>query len=302
MQILNIKTRKFSFFVIFVTYMLALLTAFLVFNLFKELGLIYSTFLADIAATLVVWLIGILFNNSSIYDPYWSVAPIAILISWIAVLGQPFNLIHLLFLLAIIIWGTRLTLNWAIRWRGLSHQDWRYTQLKESSVKLWFFTNLLGIHIMPTIIVYLALVPVYFALKHTGLVSNLTILGFILCLAAILIQAVSDRQMNQFKADRKKVKWYIDRGLWRYSRHPNYFGEVFFWWGIWVMQAGSSSSAWITIVGPVVMSLLFMFISIPLMERHILETRPGYINYQKRVSMIIPWFRFRESLEQSSDF
>ncbi|MDZ7838412.1 MAG: DUF1295 domain-containing protein [Actinomycetota bacterium] len=168
MQILNIKTRKFSFFVIALTYMLALLAAFLVFNFFKELGLIYSTLLANIAATLVVWLIGILFNNSSIYDPYWSVAPMAILISWVAVLGQPFNLTHLLFLLAIIIWGTRLTLNWAIRWRGLSHQDWRYTQLKESSIKLWFFTNLVGIHIMPTIVVYLALVPAYFALNHAG--------------------------------------------------------------------------------------------------------------------------------------
>jgi len=279
-----------------------LLAAFLVFNLFKELGLIYSTFLADIAATLVVWLTGVLFNNSSIYDPYWSVAPIAILISWIAILDQPFKITHLLFLLAIIIWGTRLTLNWAIRWRGLSHQDWRYTQLKESSVKLWFFTNLLGIHIMPTIVVYLALVPAYFALSHTGPVSNLTTIGFILCLAAILIQAVSDRQMNLFKADSKKVKKYIDRGLWRYSRHPNYFGEVSFWWGIWVMQTGTSSFNWITVVGPAVMSLLFMFISIPLMERHILETRPGYIAYQRQVSMIIPWFRSRESVEHSHDF
>ncbi|MCJ7665887.1 MAG: DUF1295 domain-containing protein, partial [Actinobacteria bacterium] len=110
-----------------------------------------STLLADIAATLVVWGFGILFANSSIYDPYWSVAPLIILSYWIIIREVSFSVIDILFMAAIAIWGIRLTLNWAIRWKGLHHQDWRYTMLKEKSPRLWFLINLFGINLMPTV-------------------------------------------------------------------------------------------------------------------------------------------------------
>ena len=188
--------------------------------------MLVSFFLADIAATLVVRGFGILFANSSVYDPYWSVAPIVTLAFWIITRVISFTITDILFLVAIIVWALRLTLNWAIRWKGLNHQDWRYIMLKEKSPRLWFLTNLIGINVMPTVIVFLALIPVYFGIGSAGKLNNLTVIGFVICVGAVLIQSIADKQMDFFRRNESFKNQCIDKGLWRYSRHPNYFGEV----------------------------------------------------------------------------
>ena len=298
MQI-RVKSRATSFLLILAIYVLAFFIGLVVFNLFNNVHVFnnmhvpVSFFLADIAATLVVWGFGILFANSSVYDPYWSVAPIVILASWMTTRGIYFTITDILFLVAIIVWAVRLTLNWAIRWKGLNHQDWRYVMLKEKSPRLWFFTNLIGINVMPTIIVFLALIPAYFGIGPEGTVNNLTVIGFAICVGAVLIQSFADKQMDFFRKNKSFKNQCIDKGLWRYSRHPNYFGEVSFWWGIWLMQMGVIPQIWATVIGPVVMTLLFLFISIPMMEKYILTSKSSYSSYQKQVSMFIPWFRTR---------
>jgi steroid 5-alpha reductase family enzyme len=299
MQI-RVKSRITSFLLIFAIYELAFFIGLFVFNLFNNMHafnnmhVLVSFFLADITATLVVWGFGILFTNSSVYDPYWSVAPIVILIFWMITGGISFTITGILFLVAIIVWSLRLTLNWAFRWKGLDHQDWRYVMFKEKSPRLWFLTNLIGINIMPTIIVFLALIPAYFGIVAEGKVNNLTVIGFAICIGAVLMQSFADKQMDFFRNNRSLKNQCIDKGLWRYSRHPNYFGEVSFWWGIWLMQMGVIPQTWATVIGPIVMTLLFLFISIPMMEKHILTSRSSYSNYQKQVSMFIPWFRTRQ--------
>ena len=146
MQI-RIKSRITSFLLILAIYALAFFIGLFVFNLFNNMHVLVSFFLADIAATLVVWGFGILFANSSVYDPYWSVTPIVILAFWMIIKGRSITITDILFLVAIIVWAVRLTLNWAIRWKGLNHQDWRYVMLKEKSPRLWFLTNLTGINV-----------------------------------------------------------------------------------------------------------------------------------------------------------
>jgi steroid 5-alpha reductase family enzyme len=299
MQI-RVKSRITSFLLILAIYALAFFIGLFVFNLFNNMNVfnnmpvLVSFFLADIAATLVVWGFGILFANSSIYDPYWSVAPIVILAFWMITRGISFTITDILFLVAIIVWAVRLTLNWAIRWKGLNHQDWRYVMLKEKSPRLWFLTNLIGINVMPTIIVFLALIPTYFGTGLEEKVNNLTVIGFTICVGAVLIQSFADKQMDFFRKNKSFINQCIDKGLWRYSRHPNYFGEVSFWWGIWLMQMGVIPQIWATVVGPAVMTLLFLFISIPMMEKYILTSKSSYSSYQKQVSMLIPWFRTRQ--------
>ncbi len=291
----KLHTKGFSFLLILTIYLIAFAAAALAFMAFPHYHLVLSTFIANVVATLVVWLFGIIFKNSSIYDPYWSVAPIIIIVFWILRIPG-LVLSDLLFLIAIVVWGTRLTFNWAIRWKGLGHQDWRYTFFKNKAPQLWFFTNLFGINLMPTIIVYLALLPAYYALGHTIRIPVLAAFGFLVCLGSTLIQFIADRQMDTFKKSASK-QHYIDQGLWRYSRHPNYLGEVAFWWGIWLMQLGILFGFWITVIGPLVMTLLFIFISIPLMEKHILALKPDYAQYQNRVPMILPWFRSKKTIE-----
>ncbi|MDD3521064.1 MAG: DUF1295 domain-containing protein [Actinomycetota bacterium] len=293
---LKVEKRTTSFLFIGLIYIIAFFIAYLFYYLTKSSHILVSTFIADVAATIVVWGFGLLFGNASAYDPYWSVAPIAIIVFWIIILNQAFNWIHLFFLAAIFIWGLRLTMNWAIRWKGFTHQDWRYTMLKNKNPGLWFFTNLIGINLMPTIIVYLALIPVYFGLiaGKTFDASIISVLGLAICLGAVIMQLISDFQMDRFKNNNSQRDRHIDNGLWRYSRHPNYFGEVSFWWGIWIIQLGADLRTLITVIGPIAMTLLFLFISIPMMETHITSSKPGYKIYKKQVSILIPWFRYKQ--------
>ena len=293
MNVFNLKSRKISLLVIFFIYTIALFSGMGIYYLVSDLHLLFSFFIANISATVIVWIFGLVLKNSSVYDPYWSVAPIIIVLSWTIFLRSYFTITGILLLSAIIIWGIRLTLNWALRWGGLKHQDWRYSMLKRKSPKTWFLTNLAGINIMPTIIVYIALIPAYFTLSSKKEASFFTGFAFLICFVAIAIQAVSDIQMDSFKKRNKNRADHIDRGLWRYSRHPNYFGEVLFWWGIWLMQLSLEPGLWFTVAGPLLMTLLFIFVSIPMMEKYILGKIPSYNKYQKKVSALMPWIRLR---------
>lgn len=298
-NISNISSRKISFFIIILIYVIAFLAGFLAFWFlyYSNRNIILSTFIGDVIATLIIWIFGIIFNNSSVYDPYWSVAPIVILAWWITIynfiLKNSFSTIQILFIIAIVLWGVRLTFNWAVRWKGLLHEDWRYKMFREKNPKLWFLTNIIGINLMPTIIVFLALVPVYYGTVNGQQYNFLTFIGFLVCISAVLIQAIADRQMDLFRNNIRMKENHIDVGLWRFSRHPNYFGEVLFWWGIWIMQISVKLSLWFTVVGPILVTLLFVFISIPMMEKYILSKKSSYIIYKRQVSMLIPWFRFK---------
>lgn len=282
----KINNRVVSLLIVLAIYIIAFFAGLLVFKLSSDLHVLISTFLADIVATIIVWGFGILFLNSSVYDPYWSIVPVVIVPFWIITNGASISLTDILFISVVAIWGIRLTLNWIMRWKGLQQQDWRYTMLKQESPRLWFLTNLFGINLIPTIIVFTALIPVYFSTGQTGSLKFPTIFGFIICIGAILIQGISDKQMDLFKKESSNKDKYIDRGLWRYSRHPNYLGEVSLWWGIWLMQMGHAPKIWATVSGPILMTLLFVFISIPMMEKHILSTKPSYSVYQKQVSVL----------------
>jgi steroid 5-alpha reductase family enzyme len=288
---INIRQRILSFIIVFLIYIAAFFVGFMVFKITSDMHILMSTLLADIAATSVVWASGILFGNSSVYDPYWSVAPPLIMAFWILEKAMALSFIDILFAAAVFVWGIRLTFNWAHRWRGLGHQDWRYTMLRKKSPRLWFFTNLIGINIMPTLIVYVALISVYFGIGTGKELNIFTAAGFFICLGAVLAQVIADRQMDIFRKENPGRESYMDRGLWRYCRHPNYLGEVFFWWGLWLMQIGTAPRIWFTVAGPLLVTLMFVFISIPMMERHILKSRPGYRQYQENVPVIrlLPW-------------
>src|SRR5262245_5678521 len=125
-----------------------------------------STLWADIAATIVVFAVSTLVRNASVYDPYWSVAPPAIAIAWLALVGGGTTVRQAIVVALILLWGTRLTANWASTWRGLRHEDWRYGQLREQTrgrMPFWV-VNLGGIQLMPTLLVFLGMLPVWPAL------------------------------------------------------------------------------------------------------------------------------------------
>ena len=211
-------------------YLAAFFVGYLIFNLLSYLGPLWAMLVADVVATIFVWLIGVLFKNSSVYDPYWSITPPVIAIAW-AVILQSWNLPVLILILALLIWSIRLTLNFFIGWPGMIHQDWRYGHLKKKSPKFWLVTNLMGINMFPTLIVFACMIPAFYLINADPKISFLSYIGFVLCLTAVVLQVISDEQMRAFKKSKKEGD-HIEIGLWKYSRHPNYLGEVTLWWGV----------------------------------------------------------------------
>ena len=141
--------------------------------------------------------------------------------------------------------------------------------------------------VVPTLVVFLAMLPGFGVLESGAGANLLTWLGFVLCVSSATIQLVADTQSRRFRAAHPGEV--CELGLWRRGRHPNYFGEEQFWGGIWVMYvslAGFSVNAWY-VAGPVAMTALFLFISIPMMERRQLERKPGYADYRRRTRILI---------------
>jgi len=266
-------------------YLLAMVVGWLVFaNLPDGMHELWALLVADVAATVVVWFFGLLFANVSVYDPYWSVAPPLMFTAWACYKGV-FTLPVALLLVAVWWWGIRLTGNWVYTFHGLAHEDWRYTRYRQTQAP-WLFhvTNFFGLNMMPTLVVFAAMLP-GFGLYDGYCSSNIGLwAGFVMCIAAATIQLVADTQMHRFRREHRGQC--CDAGLWRHGRHPNYFGEITMWWGVWLMYASQRGLDW-RIVGAVAMTALFLFISIPMMERRQLQNKPGYADYRKRTRILI---------------
>lgn len=248
--------------------------------------------LADLAATLVVFIFSMVTRNSSMYDPYWSVVPVPIALFWLLRPGSDgfANPRHVLIFSLLCIWGLRLTANWAIHWHGLSHEDWRYRDIHKQTGFFYWPVSFLSIHLLPTIMVFLGCLALWPTLSdHNTQLTWLDGVATLVTVAAVLIEGTADLQMWRFRSRPGAEQQVIPPGLWSVSRHPNYFGEVLFWWGLYLFVPLAYAHFWWTIIGPVAISLLFLGISIPLMERHLLAGHPTYAEYQRHVSVFFPW-------------
>ncbi len=283
-------SRKSSFYLIAFIYFIAIMLGVYVFSIMPNFMFIYRFLFADIVVTLTIYVFSILLKNASLYDPYWSVIP-PILLGLAAWYYQVWSIHVVLMLIAISIWGIRLTYNWASLWTGFDEIDWRYQAMKEKAPHLYPLTNLFGIQLFPTLIVFVQLSHALMVINHNQGTFFLSLLGAMIIIASAMMQWFADQQMKRFKKNHQGEKVCIDEGLWRYSRHPNYFGEVMVWWGLYLFYLGDVKSLDVMIIAPLMMTALFVFISIPWMERKILKTRPEYKNYQAKVSMLIPFFR-----------
>ena len=246
---------------------------------------------ADVLATVIVWTFGLMYENVSVYDPYWSVFPPVAFIVY-AYYMHTWTLPVILLIVASLYWGWRLTRNWVITFRGLAYEDWRYLKYRETLHPVLFqLLNFFGLNLMPTLIVFAAMLPglqLYNAQPPTSNLQPTTLIplifGFVVCLASATIQLIADKQIHDFR--RQHPGECCNVGLWKRGRHPNYFGEIQFWWGIWVMYASLFGIDWL-VCGPIAMTTLFLCISIPLMERRQLENKPDYAEYKKQTRILI---------------
>ena len=240
-------------------------------------------FLADVLATVVVWGFGLLYENVSVYDPYWSVFPPIAFLLW-AFYTDIWSVPVILLLIASWYWGWRLTRNWVITFKGIGHEDWRYTKYRSQHPLVFHIINLFGLNMMPTLVVFAAMLPGLKLFETFAPANILTYLGCIVCIASATIQLIADKQSHDFRAAHPgKV---CNVGLWKHGRHPNYFGEIQFWWGIWIMYA-SLNGIDMYIGGAIAMTALFLGISVPLMEKRQLANKPDYAEYRRQTRILI---------------
>jgi len=287
------KHRLFGFAVIALIYVLAFLLGITLFHLVLPLTTIYlAVLIADVAATIFVYLTGLLVNNTSVYDPYWSVQPIVIVMLLITRF-QVFTLGIVLMMVALLYWGIRLTANWAYTFDSLESQDWRYDMLKEKTGKFYPIISLIGINLFPTLIVYLAVLPAMIFMEKGGF-NLFTLLGFLICLLAASLQLFADIQMQKYRNSPHDKAKIIDVGLWKYSRHPNYLGEILMWWGVFIMMFSVNTTLWIYGIGALLNTGMFFFISIPMAEKRLAGYKQGFAEYKNRTRVLLP-IKKRES-------
>ena len=239
--------------------------------------------MADVLATIVVWAFGLLYENVSVYDPYWSVFPPIAFLLWAFHTGV-WSIPVILLLVASWYWGWRLTRNWAITFKGIGHEDWRYTKYRDRHPLVFHAINLFGLNMMPTLVVFAAILPGLKLFETIAPANILTYFGCVVCIVSATIQLIADKQSHDFRAAHPgKV---CNVGLWKHGRHPNYFGEIQFWWGIWIMYA-SLNGFDMFIGGAIAMTALFLGISIPLMEKRQLANKPDYAEYRKQTRILI---------------
>lgn len=278
------QSRSASFFVIALVYVFAAAVGIWVY-LSLELEWWLSLLIADIAATAVTFLFSLIFDNASVYDPYWSVQPPVILIAFS--LGRELTVLNLLLLGVVLFWAIRLTANWAYTFSSLEHQDWRYTMLKGSTGVFYPLINFIGIHMVPTLVVYGCVLPGAYAVINGVEASPLGVMFLGISLGAAVMQGIADIQMHKFR--KSPAGPFIRTGLWRYSRHPNYLGEILMWWGVGLSVTVTLLGEWYLLTGALANTALFLFVSIPMADGR-QSRKEGFAEYKARTRMLLPIF------------
>ncbi|MBO7150269.1 MAG: DUF1295 domain-containing protein [Clostridia bacterium] len=274
--------RKASFIVILLIYILAAAVGIVV---YRNLDLPWwlAVLFADVAATVFTFACSVIFDNASVYDPYWSVQPPVILLSF--ALGRSLTAFGVFLLIAVSLWAVRLTANWAYTFGDLSHQDWRYTMLKEKTGAFYPAVNFVGIHMVPTLVVYGCTLPAVFAIREGLMLNALSAIFLCISLFAMTMQGIADVQMHKFRKHRDST--FIHMGLWKYARHPNYLGEILMWWGVALSVVCATSGVFYLIAGALANTALFLFVSIPLAEGR-QSKKEGYEAYKAQTRALLP--------------
>ena len=283
-------SRNNSFFRVFITYLAAGAAGVIAFFATPEMDPLIRILVADVVATFVVYGASVGAANTSFYDAYWSVAPPMLLVlAWAlpeATEANPTR--QWILLMALGYWGARLTWNWARGWTGLDHEDWRYVDFRNRyPAPVFEFINLMGLHFFPTLMVFLALTGGIFAWTSMASTGVAAWLGGAVIVGGTTLQLVADNQLRDFRRSHGGSGLILDSGVWTWSRHPNYFGEICVWWGVWLVGCDASAPLW-TVSGPLTITGLFVFVSIPLIDKRMAQRREGWSAHVRKTRALLP--------------
>lgn len=242
-----------------------------------------------------LWLLSLAIKNASIVDIFWGLGFVLLAAVYFAA-ADGFTGRKLLVLTLVAAWGLRLSgyILWRSRGKG---EDYRYARWREQAGDRFWWTSLLQVFLLQGLLMWLISAPVLAAQSadEPGHLTLMDLAGTAVWGIGFFFEAVGDWQLARFKADpanKGRVMW---SGVWRYTRHPNYFGDATQWWGLYVVAAGASDGYW-TLFSPLLMTVLLLRVSgVALLERAQLRTKPQYREYIESTSAFVPWFPRRRA-------
>jgi steroid 5-alpha reductase family enzyme len=238
----------------------------------------------------VLWAVSLFLRNASIVDVFWGPGFIAAAGAYSALSDDGYDGRQLLVLALVITWGVRLGVHILVRNAG-EGEDPRYARWRRQSPGTFWWRSLFQVFVLQGVMLWVVSAPllasVYSAEPDSLIVTDFV--GAAVWGAGFFFEAVGDWQLARFKADPANEGKVMDRGLWRYTRHPNYFGDATLWWGFYIIAAGTTDG-WVTLFSPALMTFLLLRVSgVALLERSgITKRRPDYQAYIDRTSAFIP--------------
>ena len=250
-------------------------------------GEIMLTVAIVIAAVMIItWVVSLVLRDASVVDPVWPLAFIAVAITALIAGGGDEGR-RILIACVVAIWGARLSIHLLVRNAGKG-EDFRYAAMRAKHGRRFWLTSLVTVFLLQGLLVWVVSLPVQLSAIPDRPLGWLAIVGAIVWVLGVAFEAMGDAQLTRFKANPASRGQVLDTGLWRYTRHPNYFGDFLVWWGIFLIAAESGAGAW-GFAGPLLMTLLLVKVSgAGLLEKDIVVRRPGYADYVRRTSGFIP--------------
>ncbi len=235
----------------------------------------------------VTWLVSLVLRDASIVDPVWPLG--FVVVAWVVHAMADGNAARSWLLVAMVTaWGLRLSAHLAWRKRG-EPEDYRYRAMRKHWGPRFPIISLVTVFALQGLLMWVVSLPVQLGqVPDSPGLGLLAVLGVLVWAVGFAFETIGDAQLAAFKADPANAGQVMDRGLWHYTRHPNYFGDACVWWGIALVAAESGLGA-IGIIGAVVMTVLLRRVSgVPMLERSMAKRRPGYTEYVARTSPFIP--------------
>jgi steroid 5-alpha reductase family enzyme len=243
-------------------------------------GLVFA-----LSAALLLWLVSLRLRDASIVDIFWGpgIAGVVDIAAWLGHAGGPCTS-AVLFLVNL--WAIRLA---AYIWARHNGEDHRYAAMRNRFGGNWWWLSLIQVFLLQAILIWFIPAPLVAAVLYSRMPMGLPdYLGLAIAACALIFEALADFQLAAFRADPASRNQVMDRGLWGWSRHPNYFGETMLWWGFFIIGFAASHQWWL-LLSPVVVTFLLLQVSgVTLMEAGIEKRRPGYAEYKTRVSAFVP--------------
>lgn len=244
-----------------------------------------------LGAMTLLWLVSVWKRDASIVDLFWG--PAFVIVAWVyRLLGAEPGVLRQQLLLALVtLWGLRLGLY--LTWRNHGKgEDYRYRQMREKQGDGFWWTSFFRVFLLQGVLVLVISLP-YLVVQVPELEPGwhwTTAVGLVLWTAGFLFESIGDGQLARFKADPSNQGKVLRLGLWRYTRHPNYFGDFLVWWGYFAIALGAPHGWW-TLPCPLLMSFFLLKVSgVALLEKTIGERRPEYRDYVESTRAFFPWF------------